>query len=344
MTWPLIAAVALAAYVVNLPLVEAARRLATFAGIVDRPNSRSSHAQPVPRGGGLAICISTLGMMAIVGWLVPDVARSYWSSVAIGAALVAAISALDDLKSLPAMIRLVVHVVAAVIAWRAMSGENGATPTAWSFAAAVIGVLWLVGMVNAYNFMDGIDGIAAGTGLVAGLAWLAIGMFEGLPEIAVAGAAVAGACAAFVMFNWSPARIFMGDVGSAFLGYWFGILAVAGWTHQPLVFVQGALLMWPFVFDTSLTMIRRLLRGENPVTPHRTHLYQRLVATGLGHGPVATLYIGLAAIGAAAAGLAGWRPQLLPLWLFIPGASALALWGFVVRQERSRRAATRSAL
>jgi UDP-N-acetylmuramyl pentapeptide phosphotransferase/UDP-N-acetylglucosamine-1-phosphate transferase len=171
-------------------------------------------------------------------------------------------------------------------------------------------VFWIVGLTNAYNFMDGIDGIAGGQAVVAGLGWAYLGAAVDAPAIEAVAWAVALSSAAFLAHNWSPARIFLGDVGSGFLGYTFAALPflarVAPAADGPglRIPVAAALVVWPFVADAGYTFGRRLLRGENVFSAHRSHLYQRLVIAGWSHAAVTSAYIAMAAIGC---GLAiGW--------------------------------------
>jgi UDP-N-acetylmuramyl pentapeptide phosphotransferase/UDP-N-acetylglucosamine-1-phosphate transferase len=154
-----------------------------------------------------------------------------------------------------------------------------------------------VGLTNAYNFMDGIDGIAAGQGIVAAIGWGIIGLITGNPFLTALGFLLAASCLGFLCHNWPPARIFMGDVGSAFLGYTFAVLAVIASQSDPRLAFIGILFVWPFVFDAVFTFFRRLRKHENVFEAHRSHLYQRLVIAGYSHGVVSTLYIGLAGAG-----------------------------------------------
>ena len=167
-------------------------------------------------------------------------------------------------------------------------------------AFAPLAFLWIVGLTNAYNFMDGIDGIAGGQAVVAGLAWALFGMIEQQTLIAMLGLLIAGSSAGFLMHNWQPARIFMGDVGSAFLGFTFASLAVMAWPNVRLA-AAGALVVWPFVADAAFTFARRAARGERVMEAHRSHVYQRMNQRGLSHAAVSMIYTALAAIGAAAA-------------------------------------------
>jgi UDP-N-acetylmuramyl pentapeptide phosphotransferase/UDP-N-acetylglucosamine-1-phosphate transferase len=159
-----------------------------------------------------------------------------------------------------------------------------------------------VGLTNAFNFMEGSDGIAGITAaaVAAGIAVAAAAC--GVGTVAVIAAAFAGASLGFLASNWQPARIFMGDVGSAFCGFLLAVLPLAVRADVvPEVLPVAALALWPFIFDTSLTLLRRLRAGENIFQAHRSHLYQRLVIAGWSHRAVASLYGGLAAFGATLA-------------------------------------------
>jgi UDP-N-acetylmuramyl pentapeptide phosphotransferase/UDP-N-acetylglucosamine-1-phosphate transferase len=165
-----------------------------------------------------------------------------------------------------------------------------------------VGLVWIVGLCNAYNFMDGIDGIAAAQAIVAGAGWAWLGWRGGDAMTALAGALIAGASLGFLFFNWPPAKVFMGDAGAAFLGFTFAALTVLALTQSLERAAAGALFVWPFLFDTTFTLVRRLVRGENVLRAHRSHLYQRLVARGWSHARVTMLYAALAALGVAIAG------------------------------------------
>ncbi len=174
-----------------------------------------------------------------------------------------------------------------------------------------LAVLWLGGLTNSFNFMDGIDGIAAGQAIVVGVAWAIVGLRLGLPVVALVGALVAAAAGGFLVHNWPPARIFMGDVGATTLGFLLAVLLLVA-ADVPLVPagtatrlpLAGLLIVWPFVFDAILTILRRLGRGENVLAPHRSHLYQRLVTAGWTHGQTAVLYVCLGAVSATVG--VGW--------------------------------------
>ncbi len=306
-------------------LVGLVLRLAPSLGLLDRPNSRSSHTRLTPRGGGvgfvltLALALTGAGML---GWCGPQAGPLLgWAGGL--ALLIAALSFSDDLRSLPSVVRLVCHLGSAVAAvWLFGAFPVVALPgfgvVALPVAVAVgLTVVWVVGLTNVYNFMDGIDGIAGVQGLVAGTVWAVLGFRSGMPLVALSGLAFAAACAGFLSHNWSPARIFMGDVGSAFLGFSFAVLPLLALRQllalRPLAELNGdfvgalpvfaGLVVWPFLGDGGFTFLRRLRHRENVLLAHRSHLYQRLTISGWSHARVAQLYLwwgGASALGALA--------------------------------------------
>jgi UDP-N-acetylmuramyl pentapeptide phosphotransferase/UDP-N-acetylglucosamine-1-phosphate transferase len=295
-------AVALALLVTALcyGAVEGVRRLAIRRGMLDVPGARSSHRVPTPRGGGVVIVVAAL-LAALVASLALRVrltpALVAWLA---GGAAVALVGWMDDARSLSSRVRFLVQVSAAVAVlvgagcWSELELPlAGQLPLSW--AGCPLALLWMVGMTNAYNFMDGIDGIAAGQAIVAGLAWAIIGHLSGAPDVAAIGGAIALSSTAFLLHNRPPARIFMGDVGSGFLGFTFAALplllaAAGGHVDRARLPVTGAALVWPFLFDATFTFSARLARGENIFEAHRRHLYQRLVIAGAGHARVSALY------------------------------------------------------
>lgn len=291
-------AVAAACLLASMSGVAVFVRLASRGGWLDVPNERSSHQVPTPRGAGLVIVVVVSAAMA---WAA-GAGLFRVDPAAFAALAIAAISAIDDVRSLPSGTRLMVHLGCAVVA--AMTIGSG-----WSAPVIVLAVIWIVGLTNAYNFMDGIDGISGAQAVVAGVAFALAALHVGLTGPAVCAIAIASASAGFLMHNWSPARVFMGDVGSAFLGFSFAAMALQIGVWSPAAGIAAALSLWPFVFDTALTFVRRAARGENVMQSHRSHLYQRLVIAGWSHARVTVLYAATAALGAAA-GLAvlgaGW--------------------------------------
>jgi UDP-N-acetylmuramyl pentapeptide phosphotransferase/UDP-N-acetylglucosamine-1-phosphate transferase len=255
------------------------------SNVLDRPNDRSSHATPTPRGGGIAVIgtvlLAWLGVAA-AGWVTPAVVP-----VSLAAGLLAGVCWIDDVHDLSPLTRLTAQAATVAIGLLAVpETENAAAE--WLGPPAyftVLGLLW-VWWVNLYNFMDGIDGIAGSEAAAIGgglLLFAALG--SGIdPTVALLAAAILGASLGFLVWNWSPARIFLGDVGSAPLGYLTGYLliglAAAGRWKIALI------LPLYFLADATITLGRRLLRGERIWQAHRQHFYQHAVRQGLDHSAV----------------------------------------------------------
>jgi Fuc2NAc and GlcNAc transferase len=273
-------------------------------GIYDMPNSRSNHIQPIVRGGGVCILVGI-----VAGAFVADNEAFSRKLLGLGGAvsIVALVSFWDDLRSLPAVTRFAGHFIAASAALLLLNHSIVSTNVSISLsevfcrlAAVLAFLLWILGYTNAFNFMDGINGIAAiqavittlGMGLIAGLAttqWTTLPVRISF----VVGAAALG----FIPYNFPNARMFMGDVGSASLGFILAILVL--WLASDLgwwLLVPLCLLHANFILDTALTLGRRILAGERWYEPHRNHFYQRLVQTQRSHSFVTLTELLLQAI------------------------------------------------
>lgn len=250
--------------------------------ILDRPNERSSHDTPTPRGGGIAV-IAVLLPAWIAAAILSD-ASIPWPMLA-GALLLAAVSWLDDIKSLGVLWRLGAQIVAVAAGMASIGAPifHGLLPP-WLDAVAA-GFLWLW-FVNLYNFMDGIDGIAAmeTASIGGGVALVALGAATGPAGAAAWGLALAAAALGFLPWNWQRAKLFLGDVGSVPLGY------LAGWLLLSMAAAGGwkAALLLPLYYlaDATITLLRRLARGEKVWRAHREHYYQRAVQGGMSHAAV----------------------------------------------------------
>lgn len=282
------------------------------AKLLDRPNERSSHEVPTPRGGGLGILAGLLAAGAVVA-LWPGESPPTWNlppwNLLAAVAAVAVVGMLDDRRNVPSGLRLAVHLGAALIVAVPAGGLSRLplpapldieVPAVLGLALAV---LWLVAVLNFVNFMDGIDGI---TGLQLLIAGVALGVLHhdlrGTGAWGWLGPALAAASAGFLLYNWRtrrPARVFLGDVGSGSLGllvaaapFTFGSAGSSQSAGEPqltaaVLIPYVALFLWPFLADATFTLLRRLLRGERVWQAHRSHLYQRLVQSGWGHATVA---------------------------------------------------------
>ena len=316
-----------AAAMLSLVLVGLVRHYALRRAILDMPSERSSHSVPTPRGGGLGMVVACLVVVLAVTRPIP---RGEWALAAalIGAAAVAVLGWRDDHGSLPVAPRLTVHLLAGLaVAWLALGvpgpfGIVGAAGAAWW-------VFWTMSAINVTNFMDGIDGLIGLQAVVFGLHL--VQLHPGADAV-VLGAAMAGAAAGFLAWNWAPARIFMGDVGSAALGVLVvvgGLLAQRG---SGLPISVAFLPLFPIFLDATVTLLRRWRRRERLTQAHRSHLYQRLANGGWGHARVSLLY-GVA----AATGIVVSRVPAAPMRLVAAASyfGAVGLAGFLL----DRRAA-----
>lgn len=273
------------------------RRWAVRHDVLDTPNDRSSHEIPTPRGGGLIIAVTVLS--AYIAGSFFDLFEISWAFVA-SAAIIVFISWLDDLYSISVKYRIVVHLFAAVlfvVSTTVSSPAQISELLGLSFIEyCFIGlkIVWIIWLLNAYNFMDGIDGIAAFQSVSASFGYLLIGIIWHLPSSYFVGGIVMFASLAFLLHNWPPARIFMGDAGSAFLGFVFaafpltliGTNGVDNW----MLIILGLTFVWMFVFDSVVTFLRRLITGQKVSQAHREHLYQRLIISGYSHRTVTLIY------------------------------------------------------
>lgn len=306
----LLAGIAAASVVVSALGTAWAIAHARRRGMLDEPGARRSHAVATPRGGGIGIVLAMLAAFVMIGWRSHDV---FWWWATAGLSLVAAIGWWDDHRPLPALPRLVVHALAAgALACGLLL--SGATPT-------VAGLAFVTALVsiNAWNFMDGIDSLAASQALLCAVAYSAVctGGWT------YAGMAMAGACLGFLIFNLPPARIFLGDVGSGALGYLVAVLLGGSMQASPAS-VWPVLLLPPMAMlgDAALTLLWRVRRGDAWWQPHVQHAYQRQ-ARRHGHARVAA---GYALWTLAAAGIMLWllrMPVPVGLW----GTAAVAVLG-----------------
>lgn len=340
------------------------RRSPHVQRMLDVPNERSSHVHPTPRGGGLVIVILTLLAYDVGAWLQPDFFS--WGYLA-GAVLVAGVSLLDDVRSISVGRRLAVHsAAAALLMWDVGYWHDVHLPrvgplqfvamdylahftggAGWELLMMIMTFAIIVWLINAYNFMDGIDGIAGVQAVGAAIGWIAIGLLWGAPIATLLGGAVLASTLGFLIHNWQPAKIFMGDVGSAFLGFTAAAMPLMigrGHGVQTLSDVEAMalLLVWPFLFDSLFTFVRRLLRGEKVWQAHRDHIYQLLVRCGLSHGAVSAFYGLLSLSITAAVAFFAARPSPMAADLVLLAAAAVTaglVGAYVVARVRLKGAA-----
>ncbi len=287
MSWPLLAFASAAVALVTWAATWAVLRGLVRFGIYDRPNARSSHARPKPRGGGLALMPVLLTAWIVAAVWLGAAPPGFWP-VLTGAAVLAVVSWIDDLKGLPVTLRLVVQALAVGFGLAAMEGAGpvfqGLLPPLLDRLAA--GLLWLW-FLNLFNFMDGIDGIAGVEAGSLGIGLLVAGMVAGWSGAnVVLPALLAAAALGFLVWNWAPAKLFLGDVGSVPLGYLLGWLLLAAVMNG--AWAVALILPLYYLADGTITLLKRGARGAKVWRAHREHFYQRAVRGGASHGRVAT--------------------------------------------------------
>ena len=302
--WP---AAALLVFVVTAVLVDVMIILAARFRLVDLPNRRSAHALPTARGAGVAIAAtaSLAAIVVVVRW--PGLWREILLGVILPSLAIGAVGIVDDTRPLRASLRLAIQIAVAT----AMTALLGPLPgiafpglPAWEFGwlGWPLTVLWIVGMINAFNFMDGADGMAALGAVVAGVLIAMIGFETRSLGAMLLAAFVAAAAGGFLVFNWQPARVFMGDAGSGYLGTFLAALPLLfNGPERGRSLLPIAMCLWPYIYDPLLSVLRRIGQGKNPLVPHREFLFHRLVRSGVSHARASLVYAALAAIG----GLAG---------------------------------------
>jgi Fuc2NAc and GlcNAc transferase len=281
-------------------------RFAPQLHLVDLPNERSSHVRPTPRGGGLALVVAiTLGILLVPGPLPLAIAPALWAALPI-----ALVGLIDDRRGLSARVRLACHLLAAlacVLLFARSVPLEPHWPRAALVAASVLAIAW---GTNLFNFMDGIDGIASLQAIfIAGAGALLLG--ASAPPIAAALWVIVAACAGFLVWNWAPARVFMGDVGSGFFGFLLAAIAVLT-VLQGLASLPVWLILWgTFIADTGVTLARRVLRGERWWSAHRSHAYQHLSRRFASHAHSTLVY---AAINLFVLAPLAWLAQAQSQW------------------------------
>ena len=264
---------------------------------VDVPGDRSSHDAAKPRFGGIAVVTAFFLGFGVLLAARPE-ARMFLPLLPCGA-LVFAAGVLDDWRGLPVVVRLLAQLAAAlVVVATGNVVESVFVPLAGTIELDVLSVpftiLFVLASINFYNFIDGIDGLAAGTASITAGFLALIAYMLGHGALALLALAAAGASLGFLQFNFPPSRLFMGDGGSTFLGFFFAFVAIAGNRLVPEVpFFITVLLLSSLYLDAGVTLLRRLFRGEKIFQPHRTHYYQRLLALGFNHKQVTVLEYGL---------------------------------------------------
>jgi UDP-N-acetylmuramyl pentapeptide phosphotransferase/UDP-N-acetylglucosamine-1-phosphate transferase len=301
---------AVVALVVTLLTVPLTIRLARRLGIVDEPGARSSHVIATPRLGGIGVAVGALAGLATVAVADPTLLGPTIDSdlplglvLGLGALLFGCIGLADDLlRGIPVSVRLVAQLAvgAAIVApWVLARGtEPGTTASAAILVLAATAAVWVIGYVNAFNFMDGVDGMSGFVAIVVGLDLALVGALDDRAPLVAAGLVLAGAAAGFLPLNLRPATVFLGDGGSYFLGAWIATAVVIGIgldvPPEAVVAVTA-----PYLADTATTLVRRVVRRDDWRASHHEHAYQQLIELGRSHRSVSATVAGASALCAA---------------------------------------------
>ena len=309
--------------------------------LVDHPNERSLHDRPVSRAGGIAILAGVACGFAIAAYLASPGPGYGW--VIAGGSIIVAVSFADDVRRVSPAIRIACHLAAsAFVVLAGLSGERIALP--WTsvelgpVSAALVTMLFVAWLVNLYNFMDGMDGFAGGMTVIGFTTLAMLCVHRDAVVLAAMGSVVAAAGLGFLLFNFPPAKIFMGDLGSSLLGYLCAVMMLSAERSASLPLWISVLVFSPFVVDASVTLVRRIIAGERPWRAHRSHFYQRLVRLGWGHRKTVVREYGLmlacAVSAAAAIGMPpGGQTALLCIWVAVYVTLALRITHLERRAE-----------
>lgn len=291
-------------------------KIAGRVGALDIPNQRSLHQVEIPRGAGLVIVSLTVTGWAVLEYL--GIVNYIWfRSFMLIAFGIGFLGYVDDIYQISFAVKGAVQLVLSLCALYFLRDEIESLILYFSL------LFWCLSIVNFYNFMDGIDGMAAIYGLILSLCWVIVGLQVKEPLFYYSGILIGASCIGVLHFNWSPASVFLGDVGSLFLGFIFSYFGVILALRHPEMASMSILILWAFIFDCTYTLIKRFLSGEKIWQAHREHLYQRLVCAGYSHSFVSTLY-GMISI----VGFGAWYMHdylLIPIAFVIGSAVSMLL-------------------
>ncbi len=300
----------LAALVISFLMTPVVKTFAYKVGAVDVPkDARRMHKVPIPRLGGLAIFIGFMVSVLVLGNVRGN---GQMQSILLGSVIIVVLGVVDDIMALPAMLKFVVQIAAALIP--ALNGvviQAFSNPNIFSDSLYwVLGplsvpftVLWIVAITNAVNLIDGLDGLANGVSAISATTMLVIALLASEGDVAVVMAALVGACVGFMPYNLNPAKMFMGDTGATFLGYILATMSIQGLFkfYAVISFAVPFLILGLPIFDTAFAFIRRIAHGQSPMHADRGHIHHRLIDMGLNQKQaVATLYVISAMLGLSA--------------------------------------------
>lgn len=306
------------------------RRYALRKGVMDIPNHRSSHSVPTPRGGGLSFVI-LFNLFVLIYSVVERVSPDMVVGFASAGIVIALVGWLDDREGLSARLRALVHIIAAAWAVFWIGGlpeiKIGFCTLRLGFVGSVLAVVGIVWLINLYNFMDGIDGLSGSEAITVAVFGGLLSLLAGNYPIAYFSFALAVSVGGFLMWNWPPAKIFMGDVGSGFLGFTFAYIALVSEKTGGVPLIIWLMLLSVFIVDATSTVIRRALSHEKLYEAHKSHVYQLAVQAGYPHKEV-TVWVIFMNVGLAVIALAAtiFERFLLPLCIVVYGLLLLLYW------------------
>lgn len=314
----IVSLVGTSAFLLSLFLTKYLITHASSLGMVDAPNARSSHVQPTPKGGGLSFFL-IFTIILLVLYFRGNPFKTLVAPLLFGGPVVVLLGWFDDRMNLSALLRLFVHfLVAAVIyglvtRWFSEEFHISFLPNIFvvTFIFCLLFISWFI---NLYNFMDGADGLAASTGIAGSILLAVISLLHGTEEISVIYILFAYSISGFLYFNWQPAKIFMGDTGSYFLGFVFASMALICKVHADISFYSHIILFGFFIVDATYTLGMRAFRRQKLLEPHRQFAFHKLMAKGWSHGKLSVFYV-----------------MVMVLWLF-PMAQLASMydeWGIV---------------
>ena len=334
-------AVALAVSLAATPLV---KKLANRIGAIDVPkDSRRVHKSPIPRLGGLAIFLGFVLSVVILA----DISRQILG-ILIGAVIIVIVGVVDDIKPLRALIKLIIQIIAALVAvYFGVIIDIFSNPIIFSanefvflgYFSIPITVLWIVAITNSVNLIDGLDGLAVGVSAISSIAMLIIAlMVSDDLNVAVILAALTGACLGFMPYNFNPAKIFMGDTGALLLGYVLSTVSIIGLFkfYAVVSFAAPFLVLALPLFDTSFAVIRRILKGQSPMSPDRGHFHHRLLDIGLSQKQAVAILYTISGLLGLIAVVITTRDEIRALILIIAVVIAAAIVFFTFRRKSKK--------
>jgi len=332
------------ALVLSLAATPLVKLFAVRIGAIDVPkDARRVHKNPIPRLGGLAIFI---GFVLSVLFFVEITVQI--RGVLIGSVIIVILGVIDDIISLRAYIKLIVQIIAALVAiYHGILIEIFSNPLVFSEAEFVfmgilsipVTIVWIVGITNSVNLIDGLDGLAVGVSTISSIVMLVIALMVSDPNVALIMAALAGACIGFLPYNFNPAKIFMGDTGALLLGYVLATVSILGLFkfYAVVSFAAPFLVLAVPLFDTSFAFLRRLAKGKNPMSPDRGHFHHRLIDIGLSQKQAVVILYAVSGLLGLVAVVITTSSEMRALILVIAVLVAAAIVFFVFKGKRNKK-------